>query len=268
MSAAAARARGIARGQLARMRHRRLRRRLAARRLLRAFADGCPAAVFVEVGANDGEQHDHLRPFILARQWRGVMVEPVPYVFARLEANYGHLERVALEPAAIADRDGTLPFHMLCEPAPEERALLPSWYDGVGSFSREAVLRHARDIPGLEGRIVTRELPCLTFDSLCARHGIAALDLVLIDTEGYDWEVIRGLDLARWAPRLLIYEHFHLPPAERAECRSHVEAHGYETIEEGFDTLCLRTATNDGVTRCWRRLRPAVPGVSAHELRR
>ena len=247
------------------LRHRRLQRRLAAPRLLRAFAAAYPRAFFVEIGSNDGEQHDHLRPFILGRAWRGIMVEPVPHVFARLARNYGDVERVALENGAIADHDGTVPFYYPAEPAREEVERLPDWYDGIGSLSREAVLSHAGHIPDIERRLVCAQVPCLTYESLCRRHGVEAVDLLLVDTEGQDWELLRGIDLTRRRPRLLIYEHFHLSPEDRRLCREHLERLGYETMEEGFDTFCLDGRTVDGLTRAWRRLRPAVRGVSVHD---
>ena len=75
-----------------------------APQLLRAFADAYPHAFFVEIGSNDGEQHDHLRPFILSRPWRGIMVEPVPYVFERLRRNYESQGRIELENVAVAER--------------------------------------------------------------------------------------------------------------------------------------------------------------------
>ena len=118
------------------LRHRRQQRRLAAPRLLRAFADAYPEAVFVEIGSNDGEQHDHLRPFVLSRPWRGVMVEPVPHVVERLRRNYGALDRVVLENAAVAGHDGTIPFFYPQAPASHETTQLPDWYDGIGSLSR------------------------------------------------------------------------------------------------------------------------------------
>jgi hypothetical protein len=92
---------------------------------------------------------------------------------------------------------------------------------------------------------------------------VGHVDLLAIDTEGYDWEILRTIDLARWHPRVLIYEHYHLDDADRAGCRAHVEAAGYETMEEGFDTFCLDTALDDALTEAWRRLSPAVAGVSA-----
>jgi FkbM family methyltransferase len=243
----------------------RLQRRLAAPRLIRAFADAYPQAFFVEVGANDGEQHDHLRPFILSRGWRGIMVEPVPYIFERLRANYGRLDGVELENAAIAEIDGTLPFYYLVDAEPRDRERLPDWYDGVGSFSREKVLAHRKSIPDVDDRLVTKEVPCMTFETLCRRHGVEQVDLLVIDTEGYDAEILRSIDFEARTPRLVVYEHFHLDPSARRECRALLEDAGYQTFEEGFDTFCLAPQGGDSLDRFWRPLKPAVAGVSVHD---
>ena len=252
---------------LRRWRYARLQRRLALPRLVRAFAAAYPRAVFVEIGSNDGEQHDHLRPHILRGSWRGVMVEPVPYVFERLRRNYADVDGVELENAAIADRDGELPFFHLRDADAAERAQLPDWYDGVGSFSRDAILTHAPQMPDIAERIVEVEVPALRFETLCDRHGIERPDLVVIDTEGHDWEIVRTIDLEQRGPRMLVYEHFHLSPEDRAACRGHLEAAGYETMEEGFDTACVRPA-DDELTRRFRRLTPAVAGVAKYEEER
>ena len=249
----------------ANLKYRRLLRRLAGPRLLRAFAGRYPEAVFVEIGANDGEHHDHLRPLIHAHDWSGIMVEPVPYVFERLRENYGRFERLRLENVAIAARDGTMPFYHLAEAGEGEREGLPHWYHGLGSFSRETVLGHARAIPDIEARIVSTEVRCLTFASLCRRHELDSVDLVVIDTEGFDWEILRNIDLRAHRPRLIVYEHFHLSDDERSQARRHLAQHGYETMEEGFDTFALDTAPDDRLSTAWRRLEPAVPGVSVHD---
>jgi len=248
---------------LRRARERRFRRRLAGPKLLDSFAERHPEAFFVEVGSNDGERFDHLKRVIHEHEWRGVMVEPVPYVFERLRRNYGGFERIELENAAIADRDGHLPLYHLREATPEERERLPSWYDAIGSFSRESVLGHAREIPDIAERVVEAQVPCLTFDSLCRKHRVERLDLLVTDTEGYDFELLRNIDLAAHHPRLIVYEHFHLSPEDRAACRDYVRGVGYETMEEGFDTWCLDAGVDDDVTRTWRGLRPGLPGVSA-----
>jgi len=250
-----------------RFRYRRLQRRLAGRRLLTEFARRHPDAFFIEIGANDGVQHDHLRPFIVESGWRGVMVEPVPYVFERLQSNYEGIDRVKLENAAIADRDGPLPFFHLRPPGAGEAGNLPDWYDGIGSFSRDLIMSHGRHIPDIEERLVQADVPALTFESLCRKHRVARLDLVLIDAEGYDLRILDSIDLAAWHPALLVYEHYHLDANERPRARTLVGDHGYETIEEGFNTWCLDPRADERLTAMWRSLRPAVPGVFAEDER-
>ncbi|HUA02482.1 MAG TPA: FkbM family methyltransferase [Solirubrobacteraceae bacterium] len=245
----------IARGR-ARRAERRLK--LAGPALLRAFADSFPEAIFVEIGANDGEQHDHLGPLIRAHRWRGVMVEPVPYVYARLERNYAGVDRVALENVAIADGDGTKPFFHLAAVEDHEREGLPRWYDGIGSFSRAAVVDHARLIPDIEQRLVTTEVPCLTFASLCERHGFGDIDLLVIDTEGYDHEILRHIDFTRYRPALVVYEHYHLEPDDLAGTRRRMDAAGYRTMAEGFDTWCLDPDADRALTEVWESLRPGL----------
>jgi FkbM family methyltransferase len=246
-------------------RYRQIIRNLAGPKLLSSFADAYQRATFVEIGSNDGEQHDHLRPFIVSRPWRGIMVEPVPYVFDRLRKNYEAYGRIALENVAVGDADGQMPFYHLVEPAPEDLPSLPDWYDGVGSFSRDAVAGHVTHIPDVEERIVRRDVQVVTFDTLCRRSNIARVDLLLIDTEGHDWEILRSIDFKRWRPRLVIYEHYHLSPDARHAAREHLRLMGYETMEEGFDTFCLDTSADDALTEAWRSLTPAVEGVAAYE---
>ena len=227
-------------------------------RLLAAFATEYPRASFIEIGAHDGVEGDHLRPWILENEWRWVMVEPVPHLFERLRRNYAGIERVALANVAVAERDGRVAFYH-----PPEGD-----YDLIGSLSRERTLRIAAafGFSELEQRLVVSEVPCLTFDSLCERYGIASLDLLVIDAEGHDFEILKAADLAARRPRLLVYEHGLLSARDRGECRAHVEGLGFEAREEGFDTWCVAPGDDDALTRAWQGLRPGEPGTSAEEL--
>jgi FkbM family methyltransferase len=246
-------------------RRRRFEARLAGPRLLRAFGQAFPRARFVEIGANDGIQHDHLRLMIQELEWQGVMVEPVPYVFERLRAAYQDNDRVTLENAAIADRNDRLPFYHLAKAADYEREGLPQWYDGIGSFSRKAVLSHVKAIPDIPTRLVETEVPALTFDALCAKHGLASIDLVLIDAESYDHVILGDIDFGCYRPALVVYEHYHLATNDRSACSELMRGHGYETLEEGFDTWCLRLDADPLLTRTWHATWPGAPGLYAED---
>jgi FkbM family methyltransferase len=233
--------------------------------LLDTFARLYPEAIFVEVGSNDGDYGDHLRPHVLGGGWRGVMVEPLPHIFERLVRNYGDVDGVELENAAISSRDGSVRAYHLAPLDEDARGEMPAWYDAVGSLSRDVVLRQAASIPGVEDRIREVEVRALTFAGLCRKHGLDRIDLLAVDTEGHDFEVLKGVDLERLRPRLVVYEHLHLGEQDRVACRARLEAAGYEVMEEAFDTWCLDTAPADDLSAHWRRLEPRVPGVSSDE---
>lgn len=225
-------------------------------RVMKSFARFYPEAVFVQLGSNDGAKHDPLRAAFLRSRWSGVMVEPVPFVFERLRANYGGNPRVRLENVAVATRSGFMPFHYLAQADAEHD--LPDWYDELGSFRRDVILKHVDRVPDLERRIVTMDVPCVTLLELCRRNGIAAVDLLHTDLEGYDYEVIRSIDFAQLRPTLLVYEHWHLSGEDRARCRDGLRSAGYACFEERADTWCADTRVRDArharFLRCFERI--------------
>lgn len=232
-------------------------RRTRGYRLMRAFVRLYPQAFFIQIGANDGEQLDHLRHSILKGRWRGIMVEPVLYVFERLAQNYGHLnDRLILEPVAIAPEESQMPFWHLRKA--EAGTELPRWYDALGSFRKDVVLKHKEFIPDIEERLTSTQVPTLSFQSLCEKHEVESVDLIQMDTEGYDFEVIKLIDFERYRPVLLIYEHLHLDESTRQLCEAHLRKHGYELFSEQMDTWCLDMRAveerHQKLLRTWRQL--------------
>lgn len=214
------------------------RTRDPVRTLLEAISSTTSPVRFVQVGSNDGEHDDPLRELILADAWEGLMIEPVPYVFDRLRRNYRGRPGIRFVNAAIGDRDGTADFYAVSESDSDDA--LPEWYDQLGSWSLEHILKHSPYIPGLEERIVTLEVPCMTFESLCGKFGLEQLDVIHIDAEGYDYEIIKSIDLQRHRPAILMYEYKHLSPDDLAGCRRHLGQNGYELLDVGWDTLAAR----------------------------
>lgn len=222
-------------------------------RIIDEFAAAHPTASFVQIGANDGIQRDPLRQAILSSQWSGLMVEPVPYVFRRLEANYGDHERVQLVNAAVAEADGFRTLYYLRE---SNDADLWHWYHALGSFREDVLRKHVNLIPDIDERIISSEVPCMTFASLCRRHRLERVDVVQIDTEGYDWEIIKLIDLDYYRPTVLMFEQLHLSKAEQAAAYAHMRGHGFEVYADGMDALCLRTtdkqAVRGGLRNLWQ----------------
>jgi FkbM family methyltransferase len=224
-------------------------------RATRAFRHCCaelgqlvPRPVFVKVGANDGVTGDPCSDILLAGdRWRGVLVEPLPYLAERLRRNFPDPERFAIEPVAIGSRPGARPFFWVDPAAKDAMPDLPPWYDQLGSFDRGHVERHLGGALAPWVRESTIEVTTLT--DLLTRHGIRVLHLLHVDTEGADDEVLRSLDFGTSSPVVVYVEHKHLTRQRRRDMRRTLRSHGYVVRDCGGDYFALHEASRDRLAR-------------------
>ena len=71
----------------------------------------------------------------------------------------------------------------------------------------------------LEPYIRELEVPGISFQDLLAQQNLTDIHILHIDAEGYDWEILRQLDLEKIKPRLILFEHDHLSDADRMSAR-------------------------------------------------
>lgn len=195
--------------------------------LVYALSTSCDYLFFIQIGSNDATHGDPLQIFLKDRRWNGIMIEPVNYVFKRLVAKYGELERFILENVAIAEINGNKDFYYLEESGDD----LPVWYDQLGSFSLSTIMKHADFISDLDKRIKITPVECITFQTLCDKKAVKNIDLIHVDTEGFDYEILKLIDFQKYRPTLLIYEHKHLSETDKAAACSLLVDKAYEVIE-------------------------------------
>ena len=207
--------------------------RLAVEALMARYGDELS---FVQVGANDGVFGDPLRPYVLNRGWRGVLVEPQLEVFERLKRNYETCaDRLIFENIAISSRD-TLTLYL---PPTLLGDRDPIHAHSIVSSDASVIARQIRMPVGDLHRV---DVPAVTLDALFERHGIYNLDLLQIDAEGYDWEVLQTLDLAKVSPRLIQLETGHLSRSALTSAAKHLNRSGYLVYYGGLqgDTLAMK----------------------------
>lgn len=212
-------------------------------RVINQFARLRPEATFIQIGANDGAALDPLHDAIARRQWTGIMVEPVPYVCERLRANMAGNPRVTIENVAIADAIGTKNFFHLAEAGEDDPVW--AWYHALGSFDRDVLLSHRHLIPDIEDRVVTTPVDCVTFDALCARHRLSTVDVIQIDTEGYDHVILGQIDLERYQPQIVMYEHIHIDEAIQDDLIDRFHQRRYVTFGDDMDTVAVHADALD-----------------------
>ena len=192
---------------------------------------------FVQVGSNEGVANDPLHETARARRWTGVLVEPLPHLFARLVENYQGVDGVSFVNAAIGPEDGTVTMYTV-----EAQEDDPEWVHQIASLDRDVVLRHAYALRDLESRIRPVEVECLSLGTLVARQGLVGVDLMHTDAEGYDKDIIEQIRFdAEWAPRFLLFEVKHMDREAYFATKARLEAAGYRLAGLWPDEFAYRT---------------------------
>lgn len=181
-----------------------------------------PRLTFLQIGAFDGVGEDDFRSLIVAHKLRGVLVEPQPSAFARLQQTYRNQPNVTLLQAAIAEQEGSR--NLYCKRGEASMA---------ASFDREHLRRHGI----ADGDIVAEPVSCHTIESALRAGGLTNVDLIQIDAEGYDWQIIRSIDFNRLRPRIIRFEYRNLSPRDGDACLTHLAAQGYRFILESRDII-------------------------------
>lgn len=175
---------------------------------LERYFKGKKQGHFVDVGAYDGlvlsnsYYFEHLG-------WTGVLVEAHPEKAAACRTNRPR-SRV-FECAAVGSADVTR-VELLDVPGGEVYStVVPSDFN----------LQRLRDY-GLGSR--TLVVAARTLDSMLEESALPSVDFVSIDVEGAELEVLKGFDIARWKPRLVLIES---PTPRLASIREYFVSHGY-----------------------------------------
>jgi len=202
-------------------------------RIIQLYAKKRKDFSFIQIGANDGKKFDPIFLYVKKYNWSGIVVEPVPYVFEKLKNNYKKISSIHCEASAIGEKDGSSFFYTVKR---NEKDNLPLWYDEIGSFIKENVIKHKGRIPDIEKRIDKQKINVMTLSSLLKKYSLSHLDYLQIDTEGYDYRILKQIPSIKLKPKIIVYETRHISSEKREECKKILIKEGY-IIKEGVDTL-------------------------------
>jgi FkbM family methyltransferase len=152
---------------------------------------------FVEAGANDGFDQSNTYHLERERGWSGLLVEAVPELcaLAAVERPRSRVVNCALVAAGDDAGEVEVRYGGL-------RSVVAGTHGSEAGDS--AWVRPAFDL-GLDAEYRVR-VPARTLSALLDEMRAPEIDLLSLDVEGYEAQVLAGLDLERHAPRLALVE--------------------------------------------------------------
>jgi len=173
------------------------------------FPDGYIGSA-IEVGAAHGTVSSNTYHFEL-KGWLCLCIEPNPRLYAALRNNRRHHL-----PYAVGDNNiDEAPFTVITLSNGDESAISGLRVDN----------RLVETHPVIKQEVIT--VPVRTLDTCIAEFGqFNNIDFVSIDTEGTEYDVLRGFDLERWGPKLLVIENNFDDP----QITDYLKGFGYEKV--------------------------------------
>lgn len=200
----------------------------------------------MQIGGNDGFSNDSIFKVVKSNKVKGIIIEPQKFVFEkRLKRTYSFNKNIILENVAIDN--GSAPTRKLYQISISKSR----WATGLASFNKEILLNHLKsnrvkrkasregiELPEDKEMCITyEEVKCYTIKEILKKHSFEKLDLLQIDTEGYDYEIIKSIDFKDIKIKIIIFEHIHLSPENLQSCYNLLKENGYKIEKIGSDTF-------------------------------
>jgi FkbM family methyltransferase len=169
--------------------------------------------VIVDVGGNS--EANFSAPFAL-EGWECLIVEPQPHCVERLRSTFAGLPNVRIVQKACSDRDGELKLYQ--------------GKDGPGS--EVSTLSEASDPWMNQVRSEAFSLvEVQTLTGLLEEHGTSErIGVLKVDTESWDYLVLKGCDLHRFGPQVIVTEEYFWNIDQTIEKHLLLERNGYVNV--------------------------------------
>lgn len=215
-----------------------LKQNKLVKKFLQDFFNSKATKTIIQIGANDGVMSDPLREFLIfPGNYRAILIEPIPYYVEKLRSLYKNREDIQIVHAAIGEEAKTEKLFYI---PPEIADLMNgdgpknNWAHGQGSFER-SIVENWINKNNFRGVDFCKKIPFFisSIDSIDVsvkqlKQIILIPDntLMVIDVQGYELEVLNGLDWNNPPKHIMIEDDLF----KESQALSFLKSKGYKFI--------------------------------------
>ncbi len=204
----------------------------------------------LQVGANNGIDNDPLFDFLNKNiNINAVLIEPIPIVFEKLKENYkNNKNNLIFLNCAILEEEKEIEMFIINEKYYTEFGVVLS---GLTSIYKNHLRKHllkyqnnyykrkmTRDV---NDYISSFKIKTKTFKNIIKEYHYSELDLLQIDTEGYDCKLIinyfKTVDIL---PKIINFENRHVETSDLKKTKEILINNNYLLFDHGGDTCAYK----------------------------
>ena len=169
----------------------------------------------VIIGAHNGSGQEEL---ILKQKNKVLLIEPVKYNLQSLKLRFENTDNIIFENIGISDERDQIKFYYVKESSVKK--LGKEWATGIGSFKKKHLLDHHRKrFQITESDIEEVDIKIVVFNDLVEKYNISEIEYLFIDTEGYDYQIIKSIDFNKTKINKVKFEYKHLDDTFKFDIR-------------------------------------------------
>ncbi len=187
----------------------------------------------IQVGSNDGVTDDYIKSIINKYNLKGILIEPSPDAFKKLKENYSDIRNINFINKALDKKNITKKFYQV------DKKFLNSYHKNINvlsSFSKAHLIKW-----GIKSNhIETINVECINWTKIFTDYNFEDVQIVCIDTEGYDHVLVENLISETKARPVIVFEWVNIPNIELKKTFSILKKSNYEFMKFQKDIICYR----------------------------
>jgi FkbM family methyltransferase len=172
-------------------------------KILHSIFEKNKVKILIQIGSNDGKRFDSLNKFIKEYSPTSILVEPIKEDFIDLQNNYKDYQKIFFENSAISVNNEVNTLYKVDN---TKSKLYGEHARGITSFNINHLLKHGIS----KSHIKKEKVNSISVKELLKKYSLDTLDLLMIDTEGYDGDIIIDFLTSCSLRPIIIFEYIHI----------------------------------------------------------